>query len=55
MVFWAFFAIHTLIVGLWVIGAPPMSSVDEPSHGIKAAAVVRDSDAVPITRSRWAR
>ena len=41
MVFWACFAIYTLIAGLWVIGTPPMTSVVEPSHAIKAAAVVR--------------
>jgi hypothetical protein len=41
MVFWAFLAIYLLIAGLWAIGTPPMSSVDEPSHAIKAAAVVR--------------
>ena len=41
LVFWAFFALYTLIVGLWVVATPPMSSVDEPSHAIKAAAVVR--------------
>lgn len=39
--FWLTFVLFFGITALWALSSPPMSSVDEAQHAIKAAAVVR--------------